>query len=59
MKLGPVSRLDKKKKTLQKHFTMTPCQRIMTSLSFFKIMDNLEQSGSRNEDALPIKLKFS
>ena len=51
MKLGPVTKLDKRNKTASKQLTMTSCQKIVTSLLFFRFMANLEQSGSRITDA--------
>ena len=47
MKLGPVTKLDKKIKQSQKNLTMTSCRKIVTSLSFFGFLTNLEQSGGR------------
>ena len=38
---------------------MTSCQKIVTSLSFFRFLANLEQSGIRIPDAGILKLKFS
>ena len=35
------------------------CRQIVTSLSFFQFMANLEQSGSRIPDAQHVKLIFS
>ena len=35
MKLGPVTKLDKRKKTTSKNLTITSCQKIVTSLPFF------------------------
>ena len=40
MKLGPVAKLDKSKKNL----TLTSCREIVTSLSFFRFMANLQPS---------------
>ena len=54
MKLGPVTKLDKrqkKKKKKKKKLTMTSCQEVVTLLSFFRFMSNLEQSESRISDA--------
>ena len=45
MKLGPVTKLDKRNKTTSKNLTMTSCRKIVMSLSFFKFLANLEQSG--------------
>ena len=46
VKLGPVTKLDKRSDTKSKKLTVTSCRQIVTSLSFFKFMANLEQSGS-------------
>ena len=35
------------------------CRKIVTSLTFFQLMANLEQSGSRIPDAHSVKLIFS
>ena len=59
MKLGPVTKLDKRNKTTSKKLTMTSCQQIVTSLSFFQFMANLEQFGSRGSDVWSVKLTFS
>ena len=42
MKLGQVTKLDKRKKTMAKNLTMASCQKIVTSLSFFDFLTNLE-----------------
>ena len=47
MKLVPVTKLDKRNKATSKKITMASCCRIVTPLSFFQFMANLEQSGSR------------
>ena len=52
MKLGPVDKIYKKKKKKktrphQKNLTMTSCQQIVTPLSFFQFMGNLEESEIR------------
>ena len=46
MQLGPATKTDKINKG-----AMTSFEQIVTSLSFFRFMDNLEQSGSRILDA--------
>ena len=51
MKLGPVTKLDKRNKTSKK-LTMTSCQKIVTPLSFFRFLANLEQSGGRIPDTV-------
>ena len=47
MKLGPVSKLDKRDKMTSKKIVMTSCQLIFTSLLFFLFMADLEQCGSQ------------
>ena len=59
MKLGPVTKLDRRKKTTSKKLTMMSCRQIVKSLSFFQFMANSEQSGSRIPDASSAKLTFS
>ena len=49
MKPVPVTKLEKTNKQRQKNLTMTSCQQILMSLTFFRFMTNLEQSGSRND----------
>ena len=51
MKFRPVLELDKRNKTPSKDMTLTSCLKIMTSLSFFQFMSNLEESGSQIPDA--------
>ena len=51
MKLGPVTKIDKRNKTTSKIFAMTSCQKIKTPLSFFQLMFNLEQLESWIPDA--------
>ena len=51
MKLGPVTELDKKNKMKSKKLTMRSSWQIVTSLSIFQLIANLEQSGSRITDA--------
>ena len=55
MKLGPVTKLDKRNKTAPKKLTMTSCWQVVTSLSFFWFMANLELFGSRILDSEPLK----
>ena len=57
MKLGPVTKLDKRNKIFE-NLTMTSCQKIMTLLSFFRFMTNLEQPRSRIPDVWSMKLIF-
>ena len=59
IKLGPVTKLDKRKTATSKTFVITSCQQIVPSLSFFRFMANLEQSGSRILDVWSVKLTFS
>ena len=47
---GPITKLDKKKKTASKKSIMTSGWKIVTFLSFFQFMANMEQSGSRIPD---------
>ena len=59
MKLGLVTKRNKRTRQRQKNFAMTSCQQIVSSLSFLQFMANLEQSGSRIPDSWSIKLTFS
>ena len=59
MKLGPVTKIDNRNKATSKNLTITSCQLIVLSLSFFQFMVNLELSGSRVSDAYSVKLTFS
>ena len=52
MELGPITKLDKRNKTTSKKLAMT-------SLPFFQITANLEQSGSRIPEVQSVKLMFS
>ena len=58
MKFGAVTKLDKKTTATAKKLTMTSSRQIVTSLSFFRFMTNLEQSGSQISDAWSVKLTF-
>ena len=51
MKLGPVTKLDKRNKTTSKEIKMTSRQQIVTPLSIFQFIANLEQSESSIPDA--------
>ena len=51
MKLGPVTKLDKRNKITLRKMTMKSIREIMTSLSFFQFMANLEQSRRRILDS--------
>ena len=46
-------------KQRQKHLTMTSCQKIVRSLSFFEFLANLEQFGGRIPDTESAKVMFS
>ena len=46
MKLGSVTKLDKRNTETSKKLTMTLCLQIVALLPFFRFMVNLEQSGS-------------
>ena len=59
MKLWPVTKLDKRNKTTSNFLTMTSYRKIVTSLSIFLFMANLDQSGSRIPDTESVKLIFS
>ena len=59
MKLGPVTKLDKRNKTTSKKLTLTSCQKIVTSLSFLEFLANLEQSGGWIPDKESAKVMFS
>ena len=57
MKLGAVTRIDKRNKTTSKKLTMTSCQKIVTSLLFFEFLPNLEQSGFRTESLQELRFQ--
>ena len=59
MKLGPVTKLDKRNKTTSKKLTLTSCLKIVMSLSFFGFFANLEQSRGRIPDTESAKVMFS
>ena len=59
MKLGPVPILKRETRQHQKNLTMMSCRQIVTSLSLFRFMANLQQSGSRISNAWSVKLTFS
>ena len=59
MKLGPVTKLDKRNKTTSKKLMMTSYRKIVTSLSFFGFLANLEQSGCGIPDTESEKVMFS
>ena len=62
MKLGPVTKLDKRHSaTSKKKFslTTTSCWQIVTSLPLFRFMANLQPLGNRISDGWSIKFTFS
>ena len=59
MKLGTVTKLDKRNKTTSKKSTFTSCRKIVTPLSFFGFLANLEQSRARIPDIESAKVMFS
>ena len=58
MKLGPVTKLDKKNAATLK-LMMTSYLQIVTSLPFFRFMANLEQFGCRIPETWSVILVFS
>ena len=59
MKLGPVTKLDKRNKATSKNLRLTSCQKIVTSFPSFEFLANLEQSGGRIPDTDSAKVMFS
>ena len=59
MKLGPVTKLDKRTTTTSKNLTMMSFQQIVTIFSFLQFMAKLQSSRSQILDAWSIKLIFS
>ena len=59
MKLGALTKFDKRNKTTSKKLTMTSCWQIVTSLSFFGFLANLEHSRGRILDPESAKVMFS
>ena len=59
IKLGPVTKLDKRNKMTSKNLMMTLCRKIVTLSTFFQFIADLEQFGSRISEALSVKLIFS
>ena len=59
MKLGPVTKLNKRNKTTSKNLMMTSFWEVATSLSFFGFLANLEQSGGLIPDTESAKVIFS
>ena len=56
MKLGQVTKRDKRNKTSSKKLKMTSYCKIVKPLSFFQFTANLDQSGNRIPDAQSVKL---
>ena len=59
MKLGSVTKLEKRKDTRSKKIDDDFMPEIVTSLSIFQFMANMQQSGSWVPDAYPVKRIFS
>ena len=59
MKLGAVTKVDRRNKITSKKLTMTSCQKIVRSLSFLGFLVNMEQSESRIPDTESAKVMFS
>ena len=59
MKLGPVTKLDKRNKTRSTKFDVDVLPENLTSLSLFGFLTNLEQSGGRIPDTESVKVIFS
>ena len=59
MKLGPVTKLDKRNTTRLKNLAIRSFQEIVTSLLFFRFMTTLEQSESWILDTWSVKVTFS
>ena len=59
MKLGLVTKLDKRNTATSKKFDETSYRQVATSLSFFQFMTYLQPSGIRILDAWPIKLTLT
>ena len=59
IKLGSVTKIDRRNKKMSKKLTLKSCQQIVTSLLFFWFIADLEQSGSWTPDEQSIKLIFS
>ena len=58
MKLRPITKVDKRNKKTSKNLALASCREIVTSLSFFGFLANLEQSGGRIQDTESTKVKF-
>ena len=59
MKLGSVTKIDRRNTITSKRVTMTSCWRIITSLLFFQFKANLGKSACPIPDATSVKLTFS
>ena len=59
MKLGPVTKFDKRNKITSKKSDDDLMSKIVTSLLFFQFTGNMEQSISQIPDALSVKHIFS
>ena len=59
MKVRPVTKFDKRNKTISKMWTLESYRKIMTSLIFFLFLGNLEQPGGRIPDTESAKVMFS
>ena len=58
MKLGPVTKPDKRNKTTSINLMMTSFRKIVTSLSFFGFLANLEQSENQIPDTESAEVMF-
>ena len=59
MKLGPVTKIDKRKKIASTKSDVDVMSEIVTSLSFFGFLVNLEQSRGRIPETGSAKVMFS
>ena len=59
MKLGPVTKIDKRNTAASKKIDNNICQQIVTPLSFFQFMANLQPPESWIQNTWLIKLTFS
>ena len=59
MKLGPITKRDKRNKTTSKKLMLTSCRKIVTSLPFFGFLANLEQWEGQIPDTESTKIIFS
>ena len=58
MKLGPVTKIDKRNKTMSKKFVDNVISADYDVIAIFPIMANLEEAGSRIPGAYSVKLTF-